>query len=352
MRTTGGVLRRAKETGALVGMLVDYWITVFPAARREVGRWIARAGQIPDRRVRELALRTLEQEGGLAEGAAIMATLVPRRHRAGLVPLLVAWQIAYDYLDTVGEQLDERAPEAAASLYRSLLVALDPSLAHDVYRADGGYLDALIDACRAQVVRLSSHAVVRPQILQAVERCAQGQVHTHNVAACGNEALKRWALERPGSEAYRWWEVAAGAISSLAVHAILATAALPAATTDDALLVDAAYFPSICALSTLLDSTIDQADDAGTANHRSTAYYADSAEAVARLEAITRMAAAAARALPGGRGHAVILAGMTAFYAASGGREHERVHAHVAAALGLETAPILLTLRLRERVRR
>ena len=116
---------------------------------------------------------------------------------------------------------------------------------------------------------------------------------------------------------------------------------------DDAARVDAAYFPSICALSTLLDSTIDAADDAGTANHRCTAYYADPAEASARLEAVTRVAASAARRLPRGRRHAVILAGMTAYYAASGWVGNERTHRRVASAVGRNTAPILWTLRVR-----
>lgn len=350
MRTPRAV-SSAIETGALITMLVDYWTTVFPQARGELSRWRRWAAEIPDPRLRDLALKTLDEEGGLAEGAALLATLVPRPQRAGLVPLLVAWQVAYDYLDTVGELLCGD-PLESERLYGPLGAALDPAAAYVGFAADGGYLDRLIVCCRERVGQLPAYTVVRPFAVRAAERCAQGQTHTHGVAQCGAEPLRRWALAQPGADGYLWWEVAAGAISSLAVHAVLATAAAPTATADDAARVDAAYFPSICALSTLLDSTIDQADDVGTTNHRSTAYYDDGDHALDRLEAITRTAWTTARALPGGRGHAAILAGMTAFYAASGEGSHRRVHEHVASALELKTAPLLWSLRLRARLRR
>jgi tetraprenyl-beta-curcumene synthase len=350
MQTTQG-FSTAFETSALVLLLVDYWATVFPQARKELDGWREHAALIPDRRLRELALTTLGKEGGLAEGAALLATLVPRRHRHGLVPLLVGWQVAYDYLDTIGEQLRGDPLDGGRRLYERLGVALDPAVKYQGFRDDGGYLDRLVEGCRATVTQLASYEVVRPFAVRAAERCAEGQTFTHAVAQFGIEPLRCWALAQPGADGYLWWEVAAGAVSSLAVHALLATAALPAATADDAVRVDAAYFPSICALSTLLDSTIDEADDAGTANHRSIEYYDDRDHALRRLEAITRTAWTAAHALPVGRGHASILAGMTAFYAASGGDEHARVHEHVATALRLKTAPLLWSLRLRGRLR-
>lgn len=353
MRTIRRAWRRARETAALVATLTDYWTTVFPAVRREMAGWRAHASEIPDPDIRELALRTFDGEAGLAEGAAIFATLVPARAmRRQLVQLLVAWQVAYDYLDTIGERLADDASSASADVYEILSLALRPAADYRGHADDGGYLDRLVGCCRASVGALPSFGAVGPVAVRAAERCAEGQTHTHAVASVGREPLCRWAREQPGSEGYLWWEVAAGAISSLAVHATLATAALPHATAADATRVDAAYFPSICALSTLLDSTIDAADDAGTSNHRSTAYYGDPERAAARIEAITRTAAAAARALPRGPRHVVILAGMATYYAAAGWTAHERLHRRVASALELGTGPILWTLRLRAVLRR
>jgi tetraprenyl-beta-curcumene synthase len=353
MRTIRGALRSLQETAALVAVLTSYWATVFPLVRTELARWRTCAADIPDAEIRALALRTLDEESGLAEGAAIFATLVPGRSaRRQLVRLLVAWQVAYDYLDTIGEETTADRSCSDGDLYAILGIALDPAAGYRGHTSDGGYLDRLVACCRASAATLPSFAAAGPLAVHAAERCAEGQAHTHAVASGGPEPFRAWALAQPGADGYRWWEVAAGAISSLAVHAILATAALPGATATDAARVDAAYFPSICALSTLLDSTIDAADDAGTLNHRCTAYYADAAQTSDRIEAITRAAAATARALPRGRGHAVILAGMTAYYAAAGWAGHEHLHRRVASAVGLGTAPILWTLRLRARLRR
>lgn len=352
MRTTRGAWHSARQTSALLAIVGGYWTTVFPVVRQELARWRACASAIPDPRTRALALRTLDEEGGLAEGAAIFAMLVPgRAARRAVIRLLVAWQVAYDYLDTIGEQLPAASSSEGAKLYAILGIALDPDADYGGHAGDGGYLDSLVTCCRASVAALPSAGAVGPFAVRAAERCAEAQALTHAVASTGPEPLRGWADAQPGTAGFLWWEVAAGAISSLAVHALLATAALSDAGPAEAARVDAAYFPSICALSTLLDSTIDAADDAGTANHRSTAYYADPGQAAERLEATARAAAAAARGLPCGRGHAVILAGMTAYYAASGWAGNERAHRRVASAVGFGTAPILRTLRLRARLR-
>ena len=330
-----------------------YWAAVFPVARRELAAWRGSAAEIPDPRMRALALQTLDEEHGLAEGAAIFAALVPgRAARRELVRLLVAWQVAYDYLDTIGEHDFAGRSIESEALYSVLRAALEPDRPCDVLVDDGEHLDRLIACCRASVAALPSIDAVRPFALRAAERCAEAQVLTHAVVANGPEPLRRWALSQPGVEGFLWWEVAAGAISSLAVHALLATAALRDATAAQAARIDAAYFPSICALSTLLDSTIDTAGDAGTANHRPLAYYDDPEQAAARAVAVTRIASAAARALPHGRGHLVILAGMTAYYAAAGWTGHERTHRAVAAAVGVAPEPIVWTLRLRKLLRR
>ncbi|MFL5819020.1 MAG: DUF2600 family protein [Conexibacter sp.] len=353
MRTIRGAWRTTKETTALAAILSSYWVTVFPIVRRELARWRACASTIADPGARALALRTLDEEGGLAEGAAIFATLVQGRAvRRELIRLLVAWQVAYDYLDTVGEEIPAGSAIDSADLYAPLGVALDPAAAEAGHVGDGGYLDSLVACCRASVARLPSTGTVGPFAVRAAERCAEVQSITHATGSIGPEPLRRWALGQPGTDGFLWWETAAGAISSLGVHALLATAALPRASASEAARVDAAYFPSICALSTLLDSTIDADDDAGTANHRCTDYYADAEESSRRVVAIAHVAAAAARALPRGRGHAVILAGMTAYYAAAGWAGNERTHRRVASVVGVGTGPILWTLRLRVWLRR
>ena len=61
-----------------------YWPSVAPLARRQLRRWERCARQIPDRRLRSLALAKLRQERFNPLLAATLATLAPRRLRAGV----------------------------------------------------------------------------------------------------------------------------------------------------------------------------------------------------------------------------------------------------------------------------
>lgn len=339
----------ALDTSVLVATLTDYWTTIFPQVRRELSDCRREARRIVDPDRRRLALGTLEEERSLAEGAAIFATLTPRRHRRDLVRLLVAWQVAYDYLDTLGESSAE-ARVLGCDFYSPLLQALeDRAPAERV--ADDSYLDALGLRCRWSLGRLPSADVVRSFARGAALRCIEAQVLTHATVDRGSAPLRRWALAQGQGDMYLWWELAAGAISSLGVHALLASAALSDVTAAETQAIDAAYFPAICAVSTLLDSMIDSEADAGTTNHRVTDYYRGTAHALARIEAITRDASGAARGLRCGRRHHVILAGMTALYASLDDGSDHRVHDAVAAGLGSTAAPIRWSLRMRDAVR-
>lgn len=336
----------ALDASVLITTLTDYWTTIFPQVRRELSAWQREAGRVADPDRRRLALATIEEEGSLAEGAAIFATLAPRRHRRELVRLLVAWQVAYDYLDTLGESSAD-ARLLGRRLYSPLLAALEAQT-HRKRSTGDSYLDALVRRCRESLDRLPSADVVRGVARRAALRCIEAQVLTHATVDRGPAPLERWALAQERDDLYLWWELAAGAISSLGVHALLASAALPHIATPEALAIDAAYFPSICAVSTLLDSMIDSATDDGTANHRATDYYDGTTHALARIEAITRQASAAARGLRCGRRHHVILAGMTALYASLDHGPDRHVHRAVAAGLGPSAAPIRWSLQLRE----
>lgn len=339
----------ALDTSVLVATLTDYWTTIFPQVRRELSNWRREASGIVDLDRRQLALGTLEEEGSLAEGAAIFATLAPRRHRRDLVRLLVAWQVAYDYLDTLGESSAE-ANLLGCRFYSPLLAALEVR-AHNERSTDDSYLDALVLRCQQSLDQLPSADVVRYVARRAALRCIEAQVLTHATVDRGSAPLKRWALMQERTDLYLWWELAAGAISSLGVHALLASAALPHSTAAEAQAIDAAYYPAICAVSTLLDSMIDSEADAGTTNHRVTDYYSGTAHALARIETITRDASAAARGLRCGRRHHVILAGMTALYASLDDGPDHRVHDAVAAGLGSSAAPIRWSLRMRDAAR-
>ncbi len=344
-----------------VSTAARYWIDVFPSACREIRAWEQSAREIPDPLLRTLALKALREERGNLEGAAAYAALTPRRHRANVARAVIAFQAVYDYADALSEQPDsDRA--GIRRLHQALLVALKPGISHlDYYehqnrRDDGGYLDRLVDRCRSAVSSLPSFPVVALQIQQAAGRIVTYQCLNHQGSGSSYRAFACWARKQTGSRSdLRWWETGAAAGSSLSVFALISAAARTTLQTTHVTALDVAYFPWIGSLHTLLDSLIDEPEDAITHQHCLTALYASAEEAASRLQTLAIRASEHAQALPDGEHHTMMLAAMVSFYLASPQGSDPRVKLAadaVLAVLGEHAAPAMFVLRARHIARR
>jgi tetraprenyl-beta-curcumene synthase len=254
----------ARETGAAPAALAAYAVTVLPVAHKELQQWRRQAEAIPDSDRRRRALSTLEEKRGNVEAVTVFAILAPRRRRRAVLRAIVPLQLAIDYCDTL-----EEAGEAEG-------------------RPDS-YLTAL-------------------------DRCAEGQRQTHSAVGGDHAELQRWAEGLDETGAYRWWELAAGASSSVAAHALIAAAADPAASACTAASTDAAYNPSIGALTVFFDDLVDREADREAGEHSYLDYYEGSEEAAERLAWIAEEAGSRIEALPHAHRHRAILAGVGSFY--------------------------------------
>jgi tetraprenyl-beta-curcumene synthase len=345
---------------AFCATVASHLVSVLPVARRELGRWRARAGAIPDPVLRSLAADALSKRGNI-EGAALFGVLAPRSRRRETVRALVALQTAYNYLDTLAEQPSADPLANGRQLHQALCVALaDPGTpiedATDYYafhpqRDDGGFLAALVGACRATVTTLPSYAAVAPTARAAVERIVGFQSLNLTERQGGHDALERWAsLQTPPGTGLRWWQSAAAAGSSLAVHALIAMAARPALHPRDMAAIDAAYFPWVCALHSLLDSLVDVDEDEREGQRNLLSYHASPQQAAAAMELLAKRAAAAARGLADSPRHAVIVTAMAAYYLSSPEASAPAARAiaeNVAGALGPLARPALALFRAR-----
>ncbi len=305
---------------AVISALVAYRRTVVPEARRELRRWQVQAAAIPDAALREAAFSALCEKGSNAEATAVFAILAPRRRRAGAVRAMTALQVAVDYLDTLGE-LDVEDPLAAGlALHRARADAVSPPTAETNWYAaypqsdDGGYLAALVSACQRELAALPASEAVRAAARRAAARCGEGQAHTHAEAVDDQRGLQAWAERQASPPSYAWWEVAAGASSSVAIHALIAAAADPRTSAAEAEAIDGAYFPAIGALTVLLDDLVDREDDLASDQHNYMAHYPSGAAAADRLALIAERARSATAPLRHRRRHAAILAGVAGFY--------------------------------------
>jgi tetraprenyl-beta-curcumene synthase len=310
----------ALEGIAAVSALATYRLRVVPRVRSELRRWEDAAGAIPDPALREAALAAVGQKASNVEATAVFAILAPGSHRAGVVRAIAALQIAIDYLDTLGEQAAEDPLADGLALHGALVEAVSPGAAHsDWYRLhpqreDGGYLAALVTSCQEEIAALPSARAVGAAAQQAARRCGEGQSHTHAAGLGQATRLEDWAVRQDSASGYSWWEVAAGASSSVAAHALIAAAADRHIGAEEARLIDAAYFPPIGALTVLLDDLVDLEQDVAAGEHNYVAYYPSNTAAADRLALIVSRARQATEQLRHRRRHAAILAGIGGFY--------------------------------------
>jgi tetraprenyl-beta-curcumene synthase len=302
--------------------MARFWLVVFPLARGQLRAWERIAATIPDPELRAQALGTLDSERLSAAGAALFAATAPRRRDPELVRALVAFQVICDYLDTLAEQPTAIPIDNGAQLHRALADAvLDETQPHDDYyrlhltRDDGGYLVALVDACRSGSATLPAYALVREHAWREARR-NEVQGINHAPAELREPALRDWAEHQrePATGDASWFELAAAGSSSLAVLALLAAAADPAATPAGVEQVRHAYFPWIEALSTLLDSLADREQDAHSGALSFVSHYPSPEATILRLQEVTARAIAGARRLPNGERHVVLIAGMIAMH--------------------------------------
>jgi len=246
---------------------------------------------------------------------------VPRAQRAQVVRALIAFQTAYDYLDTLAEQPSSDPIANGRQLHLALLSALEPDGEHADYYAhnlgdqDNGYIRKLIEACRGACRVLPSYACVATPACSAATRMIAYQSLTHGAPAETPQALARWASSAtPAGTGLQWWETAAGSASSLSVLALIAAAGQPILSAGEAAATDSAYFPWIGALHVLLDSLIDRPADIASGHHSLVGHYASVEEAASRLSTIAVRAMQATETVPESVQHAMILAAMTSFY--------------------------------------
>jgi tetraprenyl-beta-curcumene synthase len=293
---------------------------VLPAVAREVRAWRSLAAAIPDRPIRQDALSSLANKRGHTDGAALFCIFTRSREPA-LLRLLVAYEIMWDFLDSVNERGAARGLTNGKQLHLALVDGLDPDRpASDYYRHhpwhdDGGYLNTLVQTCRETCALLPSYEIARPLLIQEAWRAQvlaiNHELDPHRRAS----ALREWVhREWPNGHQARWYELTGAASASLTIHALLAQAAEPQVDPSVVTGVYRAYGPWISAATTMLDSHVDQLEDAVNGDHSYVAHYPTADIATRRISTLISRSMQEASSLPDSERHILIVACMTAMY--------------------------------------
>jgi tetraprenyl-beta-curcumene synthase len=341
-----------------------YWSSVAPIVRAQLRRWEQQARAIPDPSLRALARQKLHDERFNAEVAATLATLAPRAHRAPAVQAVVAFEVMYDYLDGLTEQATPDPLRNGRQLFQAFTDALDPlaTLSDDYYQyhpqsEDGGYLRELANAVRAPLRQLPAASAIAAAARAGAARCADAQIRVHTTPYSNDPQREHWATRAAAGTPLEWREFIAGAVASvLAVHALIAAAADPQTTPEQAAAIDTTYL-SISALSTMLDSLIDHERDLSTGRPWYLQHYEDHRVIARQLAHVAGHAVREARTLPNAAHHVMTLVGVVAYYtsAPAAGDEFARpLVTHIKRELRpliVPTLAIMRTWRIAKRLR-
>ncbi len=311
---------RPSQLRALVAATARELVWGRAAVSREIRRWRAAAQQIPDPYIQADALDVLTRKRGNTDGAALFWTLTPHRDN-GLLRLLVAHELIWDFLDNVSERGAHVGQRNGRQLHLAIVESLDPTrpisdyYCYHPWHDDGGFLRALVEACRVEVERLPSYRVVRSAAVREACRAAVQSINHETEPRRRDRELRAWARsEYPGQHEIAWFELTATASAPLVIHPLLALAAMPHASERDVADTCSAYFPWVSLAVVMLDSYADRQDDTATEAHSYFAHYESNAQAFERLRESIEQSARGAIRLPNGERHAVVVGCMIALY--------------------------------------
>jgi tetraprenyl-beta-curcumene synthase len=290
---------------------------------REVHRWRALAAQIPDPVLRADALGSLADKRNYTDGAALF-WILPSCRNDELLALLVAFQTMANYLDAASERGAEHRGASAGCLMVALVDAVDVGAPlHDYYADhpwtdDGGFLVALVLCCRSACMSLPRYWHARPLLLREARRGRALELCHDPEPRRRDEALEAFAhREFAPVRGTSWFELAGGASSLLAVIVLLALAADETSTDHDLHAVLDVYHAWAAPLGLILDSYIDQVEDAEARGWSAIAYYPDAQFAQRRIAVLINRALRDAARLRHGERHTLIIAMMIAMYLTS-----------------------------------
>lgn len=309
--------RQLRVLGEAAGRELSW---ALPAVAREVRAWRSIATAIPDGPIRQDALSSLANKRGHTDGAALFCILTRSREPA-LLRLLVAYEIMWDFLDSVNERGAARGQVNGKQLHLALVDGLDPDrpvsdyYRHHPWRNDGGYLNALVQTCREACALLPSYEIVRPLLIGEAWRAQVLAINHELDPERREQALRRWSRQEwPDGHDASWYELTGAASASLTIHALLALAAEPHVSPTSLTCVHRAYSPWISAATTMLDSYVDQIEDAINGDHSYVAHYPTADIATRRISSLISRSIQEATNLPDSRQHILIVACMTAMY--------------------------------------
>lgn len=302
-------------------VLIEYVRRIFPQVEAELEIWRRNAeGSASDEPARH-ALDSIKHKKFHAQGGCIYA-LYPGCDTFNLIPFIVALQTISDYLDNLCDRAGCTTEEKS---FRQLHLSFDEALMpYEKEKSDyflfypyndGGYLNSLVDECRARLRNFKGYELVQDYVVRLARLYSEMQSYKHIDLDRREKYVRQWAIDRGcGKFGISEWEYAAAAGSTLGIFVLCAMASIPAINRYEAEKVVNAYFPWVCGLHILLDYFIDQAEDREYGDLNFVSFYNGIDECSERMLLILKKSLDAVKTLPYPQFHTLVVKGLLAMY--------------------------------------
>lgn len=294
--------------------------SVLPLVNKEIDGWQSfAAANIPDEELRKQAFASIKAKRFHCQGGSFYS-IYPGVNTDEFIPFIVALQTISDYLDNLCDRASVLDPQAFAQLHCAMTDALDPFATHKDYyahypfKADGNYLNALVDTCQAVLRRLPSYPLVKQEMLTLATLYCQLQTHKHIDLKQRETAMLVWLHDVNTNHNLSPWEFAAATGSTLGMFMLAAAAYQQDLTAKKVKTITTAYFPWICGLHIQLDYFIDQIEDQENNDLNFISYYHDDNETGERLTLFFNQAFKHAALMPNSFFSKTIVRGLMALY--------------------------------------
>ncbi len=300
--------------------LLRFLRRIVPHASLELEGISSLARSIPDPRLRDEALGSIDTKAYHVAGACILATFLPPPASRRYVEIVAPLESIYDYLDNLCDRHPDVPVEAYPVLHQAIADALDPFATPRDYYAlgpsgdDNGYLTRLVTRTQRSLGRLDESGTMLAAFSEAATLYAEMQTFKHYPAARREAACIEWFERRSDARfaGLSWYEFACAAGSQFQVYAPLFA---HLAGQDGAVCATyEAYFPSVAALHVLLDSYIDQAEDREHGELNFAALYSGQEHMRRRVGELAGEALKGFASLPNPVPHRFVLRVMALFY--------------------------------------
>lgn len=319
----GAIVRtgiRYKTPRGSAAVLLNYVCEIFPRVEAELEIWRRSAMSSISRELARQALNSIKYKKFHAQGGCIYA-LYPGCDTDNLVPFIVALQTISDYLDNLCDRVGCTEEKSFRQLHISVEEALMPygKGKSDYFLFypynDGGYLNSLVDECRARLRNLKGYGLVYDYVIWLARLYGEMQSNKHIAFGRREECVRQWAIDR-GCKRFgiSEWEFAAAAGSTLGIFILCAMASMPEVVRYEVDKVAHAYFPWVCGLHILLDYFIDQAEDAEHGDLNFVSFYNGIDVCSERMLLFLKRSFEAVETLPYPQFHKLVIRGLLAMY--------------------------------------